>query len=356
MKLIYSDIKKEKGEAKLKIESLDDLWYLSNIIDPKDSVKGKTIRKIKIGGEEQRNAGIIKKPVFIRIAVEKIEFSETSSILRVSGKITEGPEDIARGEYHTFNIEENTIISVIKEKWLKFQLDKLSEACSAKLAKILIVVLDREEAYFALMKKYGYEILSHIKGKVEKKAQLEKIEGSFYQEIINKLEEYDQRYHLSQMVIASPAFWKEDLLKELKNDSLKKKIIMATCSSVDKTGINEVLKRPEIKEALKQDRITKEISLVEELLAEISKNNLAVYGLKDTEKAADAGAIKSLLITGSLIQKSREENSYEKIDSIMKITEAAKGAINIISSEHEGGKKLNGLGGIAAILRYKLNY
>ena len=47
---------------------------------------------------------------------------------------------------------------------------------------------------------------------------------------------------------------------------------MATCSSVDKTGINEVLKRPEIKEALKQDRITKEISLVEELLAEISKN------------------------------------------------------------------------------------
>ena len=144
-------------------------------------------------------------------------------------------------------------------------------------------------------------------------------------------------------------------LEELKRN-LKKKIIMATCSSVDKTGINEVLKRPEIKEALKQDRITKEISLVEELLAEISKNNLAVYGLKDTEKAADAGAIKSLLITGSLIQKSREENSYEKIDSIMKITEAAKGAINIISSEHEGGKKLNGLGGIAAILRYKLNY
>ena len=78
--------------------------------------------------------------------------------------------------------------------------------------------------------------------------------------------------------------------------------------------------------------------------------------MKDTENAVNAGAIKSLLITDTLIQSSRDNDDYEKIDNMMKITDSMKGTIKIISSEHEGGKKLNGLGGIAAILRYKLNY
>ena len=41
---------------------------------------------------------------------------------------------------------------------------------------------------------------------------------------------------------------------------------------------------------------------------------------------------------------------------MLKTTESIKGSVNIISSEHDGGKKLDGLGGIGAILRYKLNY
>ena len=77
MKLIYQNIK--KGEIKLKTEDLDDLWYLSNIIDQNDMVKGKTIRKIKLGEEEQRSIKIIKKPVFITIKVDKTEFHKYSN-------------------------------------------------------------------------------------------------------------------------------------------------------------------------------------------------------------------------------------------------------------------------------------
>ena len=40
----------------------------------------------------------------------------------------------------------------------------------------------------------------------------------------------------------------------------------------------------------------------------------------------------------------------------MKTVDSTKGDIIIISSDHEAGKKLDGLGGIAAILRFKLNY
>ena len=191
---------------------------------------------------------------------------------------------------------------------------------------------------------------------MQKKDDEQKVESTFYRDVIRQLEEYNERYELSRIIVASPAFWKEDLMKGLGNDELKGKIILATCSSVGENAINEVLKRPETEEALKQDRISKEFKLVEGLLAEISKNNLASYGLEETKNAADAGAIRILLITDVFIQKSREENKYSRIELIMKSVDNAKGDVVIISSEHEAGKKLNGLGGIAAILRYKINY
>lgn len=354
MKLMYSDFK--KGEAKLKVENLDDLWYLNQIIEKNDLIKGKTLRKIKLGREIQRKQKTVKKAVFLIIQVEKVEFSKTSNILRISGLVKEGPEDVPLGSYHTFNIEENSIITIIKQKWLKFQIDKLREASKEAAAKILICVHDREEVYFALMKKYGYQLLTNIKGTVQKKADIKKIESNFYKEIIKQLEEYDKRYNLSKIIIASPAFWKEELMKEIKDENIKSKIILATCSSVGENAINEVLKRPETENALKQDRIAREFKFVEDLFVEISKNNLASYGLKETKNAVVAGAVKTLLITDSFIQQNRIENKYEEIEEIMKTVNNTKGDILIISSEHEAGKKLDGLGGIAAILRFKLNY
>src|SRR3989344_2793184 len=316
MKLVHSDFK--KGEAKVKIENLDDLWYLNQIIDSKDLVKGKTLRKIKVGLEGQRKQDSVKKPVFLLVEVEKVEFSKTSNILRISGTVKEGPEDIPLGSYHTFSIEENSVITIIKQNWLRFQIDKLKEASRESGAKILICVHDREEAYFALMKKYGYQLLSEIKGTVQKKDDEQKVESTFYKDIINQLEEYNKRYELSKIILASPAFWKEDLMKQLDDDNLKNKIILATCSSVGENAINEVLKRPETEEALKQDRISKEFKLVEQLLAEISKNGMASYGLEETKNAAEAGAVRILLVTDEFIQKKRLENKYNGIEYIMK--------------------------------------
>ncbi len=354
MKLLHSNLK--KGEVTVLAQNTDDLWYLSTIIEPKDIVQGKTLRKIKIGGEEERSKEAIKKPVFVKLEVEKVEFGKHSNVLRVSGIIKEASEEIPLGEHHTFNVDENTSISIIKQEWLKYQLDKLKEACSEKISSLLICVHDREEAYFASFKKYGYEVLAHIRGDVQKKREENIKKENFYLTIISKLSEYVERYQIRQVIIASPAFWKEDLMKEVKDKDLRQKIILATCSSATKNGIEEVIKRPEVRVALKQERTAMEINKVEELLTEIAKSNLAVYGLKETENAASIGAVKELLVTDFLIQKSRNENFYNNVEKIMKAVDKSKGEISIISSEHDGGKQLDGLGGIAAILRFKLNY
>ena len=93
-----------------------------------------------------------------------------------------------------------------------------------------------------------------------------------------------------------------------------------------------------------------------QLFKEISKDNLAAYGLKEVKEAVNSGAVAMLMVTDSLIQKSRQDDKYQEIEELMKVTEQIKGEVFIISSDNEAGKKLDGLGGIGAILRYKVNY
>jgi len=353
MKIIHSDFK--KGSVKLRIENLDDLWYLSHLIDPGDFVKGKTLRKIKKTGQEERTQKVTRKPVFLKIQAEKVEFSPYSDILRVGGKIIEGPEDLPRGSHHTFNIEENTEITIEKEKWLSYQKQKLKESTQKKFL-FLIVVFDREEALIALSKHYGYQILTKLQGEVPKKEKRALFKGDFYKEIIKIVKEYNQRYQPQNIILASPAFYKEDLQKIITDDKLKKKIILATCSSAKESAINEVLKRPELKQALKQSHLAEETKLVEEILTQISKNNLAAYSFKEVKKAVEAGAVEKILVSDTLIQDYRKKERYDQLDSLMKTVDQARGSVHIISSEHEAGQKLQGLGGIAALLRFKLEW
>jgi len=351
MKIIFKNIK--KGELKLLIENLDDLWCLSNIIDKGDLIRSKTIRKIKLQKEAQRKPQIIKKPITLTIEIEKIEFHKYSDSLRASGKIIQAPEDIPKGSYHTIEIKENSVILITKPKWYSYQLKKIEEASKETKPKILIVVFDRENASFALLKKYGYLYLSDLQGEVPKKQDQEKKENIFYKQISKKIQEYVKKYDIKYIIIASPAFWKEYLLKEIPED-LKKRITQATCSNVGKKGIEEVLKRDEVKTVLKQDQTAKEIKLVEDLFIEIAKEKLALYNIKEIKKAAEYGAIKILLVTDDLIHKLRQQNKFETLNNIMKTAEKTKAEVHIISTEHEAGKKLNGLGGIGAILRYQI--
>ena len=349
MQLIFQDQK--KGIKKLKITSLDDLWYLSQIITENDLVKASTYRKIKLGSENDRNAKIIKKPITLEIKVEKIEFHKTLDSLRISGKTTLEIEEIPKGSYHSLNLEINSILTITKT-WLPYQNEKLKDSLKDS-SKILILALDREHATLAILKNYGPEIIAELEGEAQKKAYETKETKNFQQELIKILEEKNQKLQPQHIIIASPAFFKDELIKKLPNE-IKKKTTPATCYSTGIQGIQEILKRDELKTILKEDRIAKETEIVEQLLKEISKEGKATYGLKEVKNALNQGAIEKLLITDSLIHKTRENNTFNQLDSLMKSVDQQKGSIHLISSDHEAGKKLDGLTGIAAILRFKI--
>ncbi|MBI4154138.1 mRNA surveillance protein pelota, partial [Candidatus Woesearchaeota archaeon] len=270
------------------------------------------------------------------------------------GKVSSTHEDVSKGSYHTFDIEEGSTIKIAKE-WMPYHLELLDEALKEKYGDTLICVIERDAATFAILKAYGFEVLSELEGDVQKKGETEK-DSRFYEDITGMIKEYDTRYKLARIVLASPVFWKEEVLDLLKKKAgdIAKKVMLATCHATGKNGIEEVLKRSELKKALADARVSKEAELVEELMREIAKNNLAAYGLEDTHQAVNMGAAAKLLVADEFLQELKRDGRFHSLNQLMKNASRMKAEVHIISSGHDAGKKLLGLGGIAAILRYKI--
>ncbi|HLC85382.1 MAG TPA: mRNA surveillance protein pelota [Candidatus Nanoarchaeia archaeon] len=346
-----SNLNKKEGTAKLQLERPEDSWVLTHIIEPGDLVRASTIRKIKKGAEEDRKATIIKKPVTLTIEVEKVEYAESS--IRILGLVRDGPEDVPHGSHHTIDLSPHDTLSLKKkEGFAAHHLARINDAQKPPPGQVLMVVHDREEAFLCLVAE-SCRILLHLKGKVQKKAMEEKSED-FYATIADELAQAWTKYNPDALIVASPAFFKEDLLKVLLPE-LKKKAVMATCSSVTKNGIEEVLRRDEVKQALSRHRVAEQLKIIEQLAHEISKDGKAAYGADEVEKAAQAGAVASLLVTEGRIKQARESGKFKRLDEIMMTAERAGADLVLLDSETEPGKRLDGLGGIAALLRYRLS-
>lgn len=352
MEIIKQDFK--KGYARVKITDLEDLWHLSQVILPGDLIQGRSVRKVKIETGSEK-AAVSKKTIIVKIDVEKINFDKSMESLRLNGKVVNEIEDVPKGSYHSLDVGVNDIIDIEKGEFLDYQIKYLKEASSGKKARILMVVLDREEAAFGLVKAHGIEMLSEISGTVEKKYVKEKISKEFYNEVIANIIDYDKRFNFESILIGSPAFWKDEIYKRLNND-LSKKVVLANCNHVGKSGMNELLKRDEVKKALAESRVGMESSIVEKLLVEISNNGKAVYGFSETKNAVLSGAVEVLLISTKFITGFIEAERYNEINSLMKNVEKGKGEVKIINSDNEPGQKLDGLGGTGGILRYKREY
>ncbi len=351
MHIIHQDNK--KAHVKFKVTNPDDLWYLSTLIEPPDLLSASTTRKLKLGTDE--NAKVIKKTIYVTIEVETVEFSQTGSALRINGKIKSIHDDIPKDSYQSISLEINDEATLQKKAFLSYHLQKLQEA-SEKKYSYLICLFDREEALFALTKTRGHEILLNLKGDVPKKAQKVEIKKDFYEELLSLLQSYAQRYNPERIILASTAFYKEDLMKKITSSQLKQKITLATCSDVSETALSEIMRSTELTYALKTSRAREEQLLIEELLHEINKDGKAVYGFEQTKHAINIGAAQTLLLTEKCIQQFRLTNRHPELDQLLKTMESTQSKIHLISSEHDAGKKLDGLGGIAALLRYKLSY
>jgi protein pelota len=343
MKIILKNLKKRIIEVIP--QNLDDLWLLSQIITSDALVSSKTTRKIKISETK-----VEKKTYYLTIKSEKIIYENEQ--LRISGIVFSEVDDIPKGSAHSLTIGVNDKVK-IDQDWFDYQISKLEDSTKEKI-NILLVILDRESVFFAQLTQQGYKLISQFEGEVERKIEGTTIKGNFYSDVAVKLKEYDQRLSLHRIVVASPAFFKDDFMKQLKDEILKKKIILATCSSVTENAFNELIKRDEVKQALLSERIRDEMQIVDTLFVEISKEGKSTYSFNHVKEQVETGSVETLLITTNIIKQYRDENKFQDLEYLMKTVERSNGKVIIITSLNDAGKRLDGISGVAAILRYKI--
>ena len=344
MKILNKNLR--YGEVTIQVTSEEDLWYLSHTLEELDQIKGRTERKIKIG--EGENAKTVRKPVFLELILEKIEYEPENSSLRLLGKIISGPEDVSNGSYHSFNLEQTDIITIKKEYWTRLQLQKLEEATEEK-PTALIVMFDRENAIFSTLKKTGYQKISEIKGDVQKKADPSIKKSEFYKEISKQIQEYTKKHEIKKIILASPAFWKEYLVKELPEE-LKKIAILATISDVSETSLSELVKSPQLTKSLEHDRTAQEIAELDKVLEGIRKEK-AFYGWTDSKEKIESGAAETVIVSETFLKTKKMSGQYNQVDSILSLAEST-GAKICILTQKETCQKIDSLGGIAGTTRW----
>lgn len=344
MKVLHQD--RQAGEIKMRVETLDDLWHLYNIISIGDIIISVTFRRDEAKTDKIRAERAEKKRMVLGIKAEKVEFLETDSRLRVLGTIVEGPQDL--GAHHTLILGEGDVLTVRKENWTPAVLERVRRAVEdSNKPKLLFVALENDEAVIAMARQFGIQEIAHIYAPSSGKMYEQKDGGNFYGEIVEKVKQSAEPG--VPIVILGPGFAKEALLtlgKEKEPDVFKNSFIYHT-GQAGMAGIQELMKTGMGAEVVQGSRAAMETSVVEKVLEEIAKDGLVSYGPADVERAADMGAVDTLLVLDTVVRQNR-------IEPLMARVENSRGKVIVVSERFEAGKKLESIGGVAALLRFRL--
>ncbi len=341
MKILKSGF--NKGFVKIKVDINDDFWYLQNVIEIGDIVEARTLRSLFLDRDGKR-VKIGKKSMFLKVEVEKIEFQKYANKLRLTGKIKEGPEQAQLGSYHTIEVEIGTVLTIYKKEWKNHQIDKLKKAQS-RVPEILIIVVDANQATYGLLRRSGVEIVSEIRNPHSRQEE-EKL-PEFYKKLASEINKFS---HVKKIILAGPGFAKEYVQKIIheKYPDIKDKLIVDSVSSATESGINEILKKGTLKKVIKESEIVKESEIIQEFFTHLHKDDgLGVYGLEQIKEANNVGAVQTLLVSDEKIRE-------DEIQKIAREVESKKGQVEIISRTHDLGEQFNRMGGLGAILRFRI--
>ena len=357
MKILEENQK--QGAITVKIENLNDLWTLYNIISKGDKASARTQRRVilKEGSKGER------KPMYLKIEVESVSFHEFSNRLRIKGKILEGPEDFVNyGTYHTFNIEPRQKITIFKEKWLKNELKRLKSSSKFEDNFIMLfIAIETGLATLSLITNYSETRIASVKrtipGKRYEQTHRKRALIEFFEATKKILEENLKENDINLIVMCGPGNTRDQFinyLKEKSNPIYLSKIRSIYASSGTESAILEALKSKKFGQLKKNIKILQESEKIDNILTYLSMEaDLVAIGFNEILKASEQGAVKELFLVDILIRNSSKEQKL-KLEQIITNIENSDGKVNILSSEHSTGQQIVDLGSLVAILRYKL--
>lgn len=287
----------------------------------------------------------------------------------------------------------------------RFHVEPLKEFLAEKEFYGLIVI-DRQEATFAILKGRRLEIIEHITSGVpgkhdaggQSQRRFERIIEQMAHEFYKRVAEYAEKIFLQQnlklsgIIIGGPGPTKHDFVKgKYLHYQLQSKLVgVVDVGYTGEAGIYELVKRS--RSLLENVQYIREKQLVQRFLRMLVKNSdLVAYGVKEVRELLERGAVDLLLISTDLDLEKVDlicpNCSYEKvvvipsknevkvlseacpscsspmilknkeslIDELISLAEKTGATVELISTETEEGEELKrAFGGVAAILRYRV--
>ena len=344
MRVLRKDLRGDVGEITLLPESLDDLWHLQHLIERGDLVFALTHRKVPAIADKARPEKLERRSVRLGVKVEDIEFHMYSNWLRLHGVIKSG---IDVGAYHTLNIEVGTDLSVVKYHWRPDQFQRIEEAVAeSQRPRVVLALVEEGEATIGVLRQFGVQMAAELRAG-SGKGSGEDHRSIFFRDVAAAINQ--AAGDNAQVILAGPGFAKEDLKKLIDSayPELASRIAMDDTSSIGRSGFQEVLRRGAVKSVLESSRIAQEAKLIEDLFREIATDGKAAYGIKEVETAVNYGSVEYLLVLDELARR-------KSMDGLMRDVATGRGKVVIFSSEFEPGDRLRSLGGVAALLRFKI--
>ncbi len=340
MKAEYGELKDRFGEIRLFPESIDDLWHLRHLINPGDLVFASTFRSVDTASDKIRPEKVEKRLVRLGIRVERVEFSEHGIRLRLSGLIEQGADT---GAYHTLNVETGFEIAVIKT-WRPIDLERIDRAVKASVYGVIhILTLEEGEAELFRLRQYGPESVVTVTAGSGKGGESDNRTGFFEQVLFSLV-------NLSgPLIIAGPGFIKDDFIKfaRTRSSPTVDRAVVVETRRIGKGAVQEVIGKGALETLMNDLQLSREVRMMDEVLLRISRDGAVAYGLREVHDAVESGAVDQVLVADTLLR------NKEIVDLIQK-AESMRSTIVVLSSEFEPGERLIALGGIAALLRYRL--
>ncbi|KAA8565870.1 hypothetical protein EYC84_009686 [Monilinia fructicola] len=353
MRLMNENIASDNsGTVTLLPEEPEDMWHAYNLIAPTDTLRARAIRRVYTESLSGKQSSV-RIQTMLTIVVTSTDFDPQAGQLHVSGRVCEENEFVNVGQYHTLDLELKRGFTLEKhEGWDSVALDVIREAVRQDREGFL-----KQKVESAIPRKRRGMAGDHDKG-------LERFYQKTYETLLRHVDIYQPR----PLLLASPGFVAQgfqryilDVATRAGDKALlanKQNLLLVHSSSGHLHSLNEVLKSPAVLAKLSNTKYARETRYMDEFMALLRMDNgKAWYGPEEVEKAVDQGAVGrggGVLLISNRLFRSQEIGVRKRWVALVDKVKEHGGEARVLSSDHESGKRLEGLGGIAAILTYPL--
>ena len=346
-------VKRLDEGVRLRIESEDDLWVLSQVCGTGCLVGMLSHRRDSTTGtrEDGRAKSAERKPMWILLEATETAFQPFTDSLRVHGVIKEAKIDI--GSHHTHVISPGDEIELTREGGLSKSDESLVKEAiaSGKKAKSGLMVVENDEILIFEVATHGIRDVSqfNLRGGGKRTGDSTAVREEFFEKVAKeaKMVFPDE----IPLIICGPGLAREGFESKLIDLGANNSVVNVPTSIGGRAAANEVLSEGLADTFLGEHAIVQQVKAIEEALRRISTDGAVTYGKKMVSNASEQGAVETLVIEAGLLRGEEESSQWEKIASLVK---ASGGRVIQASSEHDSGKQLLGMGGAIAILRWKL--